>query len=226
MKHKCPSCGKPEENSEFINNFCRACFTAHFTIAKLPTRIEITRCAVCGMIKNANAWEEENKKSISEIVTRNLKSNSPFKIKDVQLRGGQRNAFNTNLEVEFEINGKKITRQLFTVVKFDQTQCINCSREQGGYYDTIIQLRSGTEQPIPIETLNSKTKKLDKLIRYRGGYVRKTEETAGGLDVYVSGITPSMQAAHAIGDTVKHTRKLIGRKNGKDLYRHTFCVRL
>ena len=226
MARRCPSCGKLEENQVFIKNFCKECFSSHFQLAKLPTSIEVTRCTVCGRVRIGNNWMEKNKRTLGEVLKSNFKSQYKNTLKDFELKGGRRNMFDVHFEVEFNIEGSNFVLPFTTIIKFMQTQCVDCSRESGGYYDTIVQLRSKTDAEYPVDQMEAKIKRLDKLIAERGGYIRKTEKTETGFDVFVAGITPAMQASHQLSDKVKHTKKLIGRKNGKDLYRHTFCVRL
>ncbi len=222
---KCPSCGKSDEEEQFIKTFCKPCYVAHFNLAELPTEIEISRCAVCGRVKIGHDWVEENKKAIKEVVEQKLKSTHEFQFLSFELRGRQ-NAFDATLAVLFSIGSEEIELNFTTLVKFVQTQCQDCSKKHGGYYDSIIQVRSKEERVYSIEKMEAKVKKIEKLVVRRGGWIRKVEKTETGYDVLVAGITPAMQSSHDVCDQVKHTRKLIGRKNGKDLYRHTFCLRL
>ncbi len=223
MEKTCPSCGAKERASEFVKNFCEKCFTANFPLSVLPDTLEIARCSVCGRIKFID-WIKENGRSLLEIIASKLKSNYNPVIVDVHFKG-RRNAFDVSLTVNYTVEGKKIEQKEKTAIIFKQTQCFDCSRETGGYYDSIIQLRFKEETPVEIEKLEAKLKRLEKLLVERGGRINKIETTKTGLDVFVSGITPAMQASNLIGDKVLHTRKLVGKKKGKDLFRHTFCIR-
>ncbi|MFH1247464.1 MAG: hypothetical protein V1644_03720, partial [Candidatus Micrarchaeota archaeon] len=100
----------------------------------------------------------------------------------------------------------------------------------GGYFDTVIQFRlledvERKNRDDEITKLEPKVKKFMKQLEAHSGRVHKLEKTETGFDIHAAGITPSMQTSHAICRNVRHTRKLVGRKNGKDLYRHTFCLR-
>ena len=224
MNRRCPSCGKTEEKQEFVKNFCPECFASCFPLADIPILVEVTRCTVCGRIKSGFEWVNENKQVLTAIIAAKIKSLYSPVVSEVVLRE-RRSGFDTRFNVDFTVDDKIIGKKCFIRIEFMQTQCVDCSRDTGGYYDTIVQLRSNKEREVPFDGFESKVKKVTKLVEQRGGRVMKVEEVENGFDLYVGGITPAMQASHAVGEKVKHTRKLIGRKKGKDLYRHTFCVR-
>ena len=223
MNKTCPSCGKREKDDEFVKNFCPACFAARFSITKLPEAIEINRCSVCGRIKFIE-WIEQNKRALLEIIASKLKSIYDPVITGVEFRFG-RKGIDTFIEVEYNVEGKKVKKKEHTFISFEPTQCLDCSRVSGGYFDSIIQIRSNKDEPVEMEKLEVKAKKAMKEVEKRGGRVHKVKSVETGIDIYTAGITPSLQASHYFGEKVKHTRKLIGRKRGKDLYRHTFCIR-
>ncbi len=225
MPRVCPSCGKTDIGNSFINNFCMDCFSKHFKLVDAPAEIEISRCSVCSKVKTGVEWVREDKRVLSKIIEAHLRPQYPYSIASIELRGGRRNCFDALVNLRFTVNSSIVPIPLHLVLKFNQVQCLQCSREQGGYYDSIVQLRFLKEQDRQAEKLESKIKKLERILGEKGGYVRKIEEVETGFDIYTAGITPTMQASHALCRNVKHTRKLIGRKNGKDLYRHTFCLR-
>ncbi|MDP3742131.1 MAG: NMD3-related protein [Candidatus Micrarchaeota archaeon] len=229
MDLHCPSCGGVKDSGEFIRNFCKECFAAHFALAQIPPVIDIGRCAVCSRNRHGDQWVEENKRVLTAIMTGKVKSPYSPVVTDVQLREG-RNLFDAVLTIQYTVDGVKIERRVSIRLKFDQIQCVDCSRESGGYFDTVVQFRLLEEverkQLVEeMEKLEPKVKKFVKQLTAHGGRVHKLERTETGFDIHAAGITPAMQTSHAICRKVKHTRKLVGRKNGKDLYRHTFCLR-
>jgi nonsense-mediated mRNA decay protein 3 len=229
MNRRCPSCGDIEKKDEFVKNFCPQCFTHHFQLAEVPEEVVVTRCTVCGRIKKESEWIRENKQALTEIITKKIKSQYSPIILEVFLKE-RRKGFDTLVDLEFDVDDAKLKKRYAVRIDFEQTQCVDCSRDTGGYFDSIVQLRlldevEPKEREGKIKKLESKVKKLIRALEFRGGRLHKVEQVETGFDVYVGGITPAMQASHEVGEKVKHTRKLITRKNGKDLYRHTFCLR-
>ncbi len=229
MELHCPSCGKTADSAEFIRNFCKDCFAAHFSLAEIPDVIEVQRCAVCAKVRRIDEWVTENKRVLTDIITMKIKSPYPHVIAEVRLKEG-RNSFDASFPIEYNVDGVKIERHASLRLKFDQIQCIDCSREAGGYFDSVIQFRLLEEVhrkdlDAALESLEPKVKKFARQLETRGGRLHKLEKTETGFDIHAAGITPAMQASHAVCRKVKHTRKLVGKKKGKDLYRHTFCLR-
>ncbi len=225
MNRICPSCGRTENSSEFVKNFCIDCFSQHFPLLNLPNEVEVYRCQVCKRIKISKDWVEETQGALKEIVTNKLKS--PYSPVITRFETKRRGSFlEVFLEVKFTVEGAEFKKRYSTFLKFERTQCFECSRQTGGFFDSIVQIRFHKDAMPFFEKLPPKIKKLSRFIQDRGGRVAKVEEDENGVDVFVSGITAAMQASQALSSKVIHTRKLIGRKNGKDLYRHTFCIRI
>ncbi len=239
-KH-CPSCGKVEQNGEFIRNFCPDCFAQRHQLYKLPPEITAKRCAVCGKVFRFTTWQEENKQLLTEIVESKLKSLNSAKIIEIKFQSSYRkNCFDVRLTIEATVDGEKIKQNDKTTLCFEQTQCLICSREAGGFYDSIIQLRPAIEkgEELNKEKLESMEKIANQLVRLiekgktrigwgqGGGRVTKITKDKRGFDIFVAGINNSLSATKKVSDDVTHTRKLVGRKDGKDLFRHTFCARV
>lgn len=229
MNRRCPSCGDIEKKDEFVKNFCPQCFSHHFQLAEVPEDVVVTRCTVCGRIKKESEWIRENKQALTEIITKKIKSQYSPIILEVFLKERAK-GFDTLIDFEFNVDGAKLKKRYAVRIDFEQTQCKDCSRDTGGYYDSVVQLRfleevERKQRAEAVKKLQGKVKKFIRALEFRGGRLHKVEETETGIDLYTAGITPSMQASHEVCDNVKHTRKLITRKNGRDLYRHTFCLR-
>ncbi len=104
-------------------------------------------------------------------------------------------------------------------IELKPTICPECSRMSGGYYEGIIQLR-GNEKKIQklaellIEKLSKRT------------FIAKSEEKEEGLDIYVGKSRAVVEVMVLLKEKTFITKKLIGRSQGKRLYRTTFLLRL
>ncbi len=125
------------------------------------------------------------------------------------------------VHVFVEGNGGKEFEYTFPLqVKIEKVLCPSCSREHGGYYEAVFQLRGD----------RYKQRKLaNEFIRYARGktFITKTDEKKEGMDIYVGSSKVLIQflADKRIKD-YKLSRKLHTQKEGKRLYRITIALRL
>ncbi len=131
-------------------------------------------------------------------------------------------------DVEVEETGSLLLRQKRGV-------CDRCSRIAGGYYAAIIQVRA-TDRPVTSIELDKSHKILaSELDRQRVGgnrfsFLAKSGPEHGGYDYYIGDIDAARGACRILskrlGASVTESPKLVGRKEGVDVYRITFLVRI
>jgi nonsense-mediated mRNA decay protein 3 len=105
--------------------------------------------------------------------------------------------------------------------------CQNCSRQAGGYYESILQIRTKRKEILDLAVdfvYNEIDSSPSEIFTTEEGPVR------GGFDFQLSSTEKGRSLARELmikfGGQVTETSKLIGRKDGRDLLRHTFGVRL
>ncbi len=214
----CPKCGK--EIDKLIEGLCKSCFREK-KLAELPERIRIVVCKNCGKIQGPGA-ADFNRKNMEKILKDNLKVNGVLKsIKIKDMKGSKK------IKIKADVSGLlegvvEKTEDLETVVELRDKLCETCGKVRGGYYEAVIQIRSGDE---------NKTARgleiLEKSISKRG-VVTKIEKTKGGYDIY---FTPKKISNHVLKELtgieeVKKSYTLVTKKDGRDLYRNTILVRL
>jgi nonsense-mediated mRNA decay protein 3 len=119
-------------------------------------------------------------------------------------------------------------------VRVDRATCDRCSRISGGYYESKVQIRADHRTPdeaelqraleIVTRTIES-AQKADRL-----AFIAKTIQLREGLDLYVGTVKAAKRIVRALvremGGSFSDSAKLVGRRDGKDIYRVTFAVRL
>jgi nonsense-mediated mRNA decay protein 3 len=137
--------------------------------------------------------------------------------------------------VEINVSGAGESYKSFDVdVRVNRATCDRCSRISGGYYESKVQVRANHRRPERTE--------LDRALEIAGitiDLVQKTERLAfiaktiwlrEGLDLYIGSVKAAKRIARALlremGGTLSDSAKLTGRRDGKDVYRVTFLVRL
>jgi nonsense-mediated mRNA decay protein 3 len=110
-----------------------------------------------------------------------------------------------------------------------------CSRESGGYFEAIIQIRAAGRFPteeerrrcsaIARDSMESMRKKGDRL-----AFISEALELKEGIDLYMGSMNASRQVCRLIinelGGSFSESPTLVGMKDGKNLYRITFAMRL
>lgn len=203
----CPRCGRGNDKVHFIDAFCVDCYPLNVSA---PADVSIEKCKRCGMMHFRGEWGPYSPKKIASHV-------------ESKCRGDFARA-------EYNIDAQAVT---FTIVKDDEkltvrrtvpfniteTVCPKCCRISGGYYEAIIQLRGGSRAKQ--ETYAAMlVRKLEKVT-----FITKTEEKDEGLDLYVGHSKPVVRLMADLGVRSTISKKLVGRDQGKRLYRTTFLIR-
>jgi len=141
----------------------------------------------------------------------------------------------------FKISGKAtsvykgviVNQELRTEVRLHQQSCPYCSRQTGNYFEAILQLRG-------LDTL-TQNQSDDLIQRVRDEvataslkdpqvFISKEEKVRGGHDFYLGENSHARQMSQRLheqyGGEYKYSSSLFGKKDGRDIYRHTYLVRL
>ncbi len=138
------------------------------------------------------------------------------------------------VKVELYSEGIKVERELTSKIILKKDQCPTCSRIHGNYYEAILQIR-----PSLRELTEEQKEEINYMVHReveerRGGdrsiFITSKQEMHGGLDFYLSdhGIAKklSKEISELFGGKVTTSSKLAGRKDGKNLYKMTYSVRI
>lgn len=203
----CPKCGKKSDEIDFVEAFCINCYPVNIIP---PKKIHIKACKHCSKMFLKGEWVPYSKKKIGEYVSSKCRgdfSETEYNYDKQEMRFTIRKR-DSQMYVE-----KRIPLDIETVT------CKRCSRISGGYFEAIVQLR-GEElsvekyRKIFIKRLSKKT------------FIAKEKPQKTGIDLFIGKTRAVLELMHDLGLRAKITRKLIGRSEGKRLYRTTFAIRL
>ncbi len=114
-------------------------------------------------------------------------------------------------------------------------QCDRCNRISGSYYEGIVQVRADGRVPSTFELQMSAgiAQQVEDSLQAGGerlSFIADTNETREGLDITVGsqhiGTLISQGIIAQLGGRYTTHPKLVGEKNGRQLYRITYSVRL
>lgn len=213
LKAICARCGK--SGKPMAGSLCAECFAQANRLYSIPELVA-EKCAVCGKMRLGGIWVDEGR--LAEWVKHKIKPGYPVERMDVSIRPTHKGAV-ADLSLAFNVRGMRVEIEQTVPIKVELNQCLNCSRIAAGYHEAIIQLRG------PHEKIESKGNKLIHLIE-RTSFISSVKHKKEGVDLEVGSRLAAQNALTRLGLPQSATYKLITRKQGKDVYRTTYCVRL
>lgn len=233
----CPKCGGDAD--VFYDNVCRQCFIGNKTLIEIPQVVYGKICPTCGAVFRKGRWQSggAEEDTVITFVKENLKINSEARNIDMLVTPKQLDysRYNVRVEAKGEIKGAPIDAGVETQLRINWETCDTCSRISGGYFEGIVQIRADNRLPTDEELSRCMSIAEDVSARSqekgdRLAFIAKTEKLPEGIDIYVGLIKLGKQICRAVietfGGKFTESPKLVGQKNGVDLYRITFALRL
>jgi len=224
----CYLCGSVTE--DLFEGLCSLCFNKESELVTLPSKIQTSICSRCG-----DPYSDFKEHFIDEIVnnevSKSLKHN--FENPNIKIRVLEKNQKGRTLNAEVEVtlksmvNDQEYSRTINTVVEIREILCERCSKKAGGYYEAIVQVRTESLDPV-LKEINEVLSRL--LEKDKNAFITELSEEKGGINIKLG----SSKAASALGSyfksqhnaQIKESVSLVGRKEGKNVYRKTILIRL
>ncbi len=195
----CPKCGK---EAELVDGFCRECFLKKTTLIEAGNKF--VKCSICGKWLSKGAW-----KKFEDAVKDSLKVKGDLLDFSVTDAG---NRFIVNYDIEFM--GTIFEGEIDIQPSMRKIACTNCSRERGGYYESIIQLRGDWKKAYDLS---------------HRLFTSKVEMKKEGVDLYVvkfaEGNKFVSEMKKLFKPEVKMSSSMAGMKDGKEINRKTILLR-
>jgi nonsense-mediated mRNA decay protein 3 len=234
----CPICGRPADN--LVDGRCRDCFLKTFTLARIPHIVRTIICPLCGAVKKGRRWEG-NTAELEDVIQEGIKEalkldpDSGDVNVSIDLTSSDPSIYHAGIRVDASVKGIRTNAALKTEVRVSSETCDTCSRISGGYYEAVVQVRAEGRFPDKEEQVQL-VELIEEVIerQYRKGYrlafITKVDELPEGTDVYIGSNSSARQAcklaAERFGCNYSESPSLIGKKDGKDIYRITYSLRL
>ncbi|MDW7776072.1 MAG: NMD3-related protein [Methanosarcinales archaeon] len=234
----CPVCGRPSEQQ--IDGRCKDCFLRTITLASIPQVVRTIICPVCAAVKKGKHWEKRERE-IEDLIHEGIEQalNIDPQAHDVStsitLSSSNPAIHRAHITITADIKGVQAQSQLYTEVRISKETCDACSRMAGGYYEAVIQIRAEgrfpdkDEQQQMLELVEEIVKR-----QYMRGdtlsFITNIQELPEGTDVYLGSNNTARQAVRTaverFGCRYSESPSLAGKKDGKDIYRITYSLRL
>jgi len=230
----CVECGKEEI---FKDGVCISCYLKHTSFTKGPEVIDILACTSCSAYKCKNAWFSE---SLDKAIKRHIQDAFQIskELKKVQIKteyDEKKKNIACNVEFSGFLEDQKVTEQHSLTVRIRKTNCDVCSKQFGGYYEAVLQLRAEKRTPTQkeLQAIRENVEDLVENFRAKGNrrlFITDTAEERGGIDFYFSEKGSAYNIAKKIqecfGGEIKQSSSNAGMKDSRQIYRMTYLVRL
>lgn len=231
----CVECGKEEKI--FKNGVCIDCYIKNTNFTKGPSVIDIYKCSKCSSYKHKNTWLIE---TFEEVLKRHIRDNFFFnnELKRINIKTDCNNRdknISCNIGISGFLNDHKILEEHSILVREKNTVCDICTKQFGGYYEAILQIRANKRKMFidEIKKFRLYVKDFVKNLQEKGNrglFITDISEEQNGIDFFLSEKGPAYTIAKKIqekfGGEIKQSSTNIGMKDSRQLFRITYLIRL
>lgn len=231
---ECLLCGKPPP---LTRNLCADCFAQQTVLANLPHRVVIGHCPHCQGLLRGHRWVDtpDLEVGLAGLVEAYVELDPQAREVTLTVKIEPQDPYSRRAKVSVagSVEGVALTAELECRVELHRQVCPPCSRAAGGYYEAILQVR-GLER-LTSRRLEAIATRLEERLAQarsqdRNFFVARSERVRGGLDYYLASLGGARSLAKGLlaeyGGTSGESARLVGRQEGRNLYRVTLVVRL
>jgi nonsense-mediated mRNA decay protein 3 len=233
----CVVCGAT--GRALVDGVCAECAADRTVLVSAPQRVVITICPTCGARPVGMRWEGAGSSSLltASDLSPHVKVHPEAGLRKVDWEEVSYTPtvreYVGNAHVGFR--GAVRTVQVPMSVRIDHRTCPDCSRKSGRFFTATIQLRGpadGPSEKSPALRDRLETQ-WNRLLNEARPDWRKAvswlEPLPEGFDCFFTDTLAARGMARLakqrFGATLKESATLFGRKDGRDVYRVTFCLR-
>lgn len=237
----CVECGA--QVPRLIGGACPTCFVGKTPLLEAPGVLDVELCAHCDARHVGQHWVDPDEgmplEWIREEAVRAVVKVHPTVyggvVEFAETAQDERNFRTKASLVSGEVEGVPVSFERELTVRMKRSVCDRCSRMFGGYYAAVIQLRATGRDVTEGEIKRAHRIIGDELDRQRASgnresFLTKSGPVPGGFDYFLGDIEGTRGVARLLcdklGATYEEHAKLSGRKEGEDIYRLTFLVRV
>ena len=232
----CPKCGKTTENE----GLCSDCLVDNTKWFSCDQRALSTHCPSCGAIKTGNTWTDSSKErdDLAPDLARSAVHLHPDVQKpsiDVTVVDFGQNRSRASLVIRGQLYKKFVEDTCTVELVWHKEQCDRCNRISGSYYEGVVQVRAEGRSPstFEIQMASGIAQQVEDNLQAGGerlSFISDMKEIHDGLDFIIGSQHIGTLICKAIiaqlGGRYKTHPKLVGEKNGRQLFRITYLLRL
>ena len=226
----CIECGQKEK---LFNYLCENCYKKKVKLASFPQKIKLYRCPHCDAIKLDKTWSN-NESDLLDILYEYIQFNKLATMTRIEIKNGNFDEKDIYFTLLGKIMGLDFSEENSIEMVVKSNSCDICSKRFGDYHEAIIQIRSNHRNLKKSEIEKSREIVYDSVSNLhekdREAFITKESIVKSGLDFYISTNHIANVLVNFIikefSGTITKSSKLVGRKDGRDIYRMTYLIRI
>ena len=235
----CVVCGRTDR--PLSEGVCPECFVAASPLVWVEGHPTLVICPTCGARKVGHHWERRGASPSllgSDDLVPLLSLHPEVGLRRARWQEVPGDAAQRTFrgEVDVRFRGIERTVAVDVRVKIHGNACPECSRRTGHYYTALLQLRGPTERLRgSSRVLRERLERAFEMVlpdlkaEWRDAFSWR-EERPEGWDYYLTDTLAARAIARSakarLNAELKESATLWGRKDGRDVYRVTFCLRV
>lgn len=231
----CVKCGREERTYESL---CASCFLQSNRFTQLPEHLDLQQCAHCSEYLMDKRWTryDDELDAVRDYVADNLMVRQDGTVDALEIEADpiDRKTYQVRVHALVRHEDLEVPEQSETLVRIKRNACPKCNKIQGNYFESIVQVRPSGKRFSDEEREEVLRRSMDYVDgaakESREAFIAKVTEAHGGYDLYVSTIALGKAIARELiavyGAEYKESSSLQGQKDGHDIYRVTYLVRL
>ena len=219
----CPMCGSEAETLYGgEKKLCAGCYPKKNELLDIPSKVSITVCGVCGRMHKSGQWVEEY--SVQDQLGAKFAGFSEDGV-DMEIQFWEEN---DQMRVRVHAFKGEIKAEYDTQVDFEENQCQDCSKFQGGFYKVKIQLRGDVD----LEPVSNKIadKAAEATNETRKDFLSNIDVNDHGYDFYLSTERINKKILTMLREhyspEIERSYELLGEEGGQEVYRNVVSVRI
>lgn len=235
---ECFRCGRSFPDDQLVKGMCADCFVETSAPLDVPRHLAVLVCGSCGSVLRGKTWASapEGDALIDQVLAENTFARDGVVVRSLtwsRVKGDDR-SFEVEVRARLAVAGTEFDRVYPVLVKVRPSICDVCSRKSGSYYEAILQVRA-FDGALPDDHKERIRMTVEDAVaaqsrKEREVFLTKVAEVHGGLDFYLSSTAAGQRIATSLKDdlsaTLTRSGKIAGARDGAELQRTTFSVRL
>ncbi len=227
----CVECGAETEPGPL----CKTCQLVKRKRPSIAEFVDLVVCGGCGAVLSGGSWHEAKlEDATAKVISALLAKKIDLVDVRVELEEEDGNVYFARVAVRSRAAGGIHRDELSSRLRVQMGTCEVCGRLSGNYFQSIIQVRAEGRLPSEEELEECRTfieKRVDTArATDRTVFLSKAEEVKGGFDAYLSsnqlGGAIARELAERTGSQFDTSKELFGQRDGREIFRLTYLVRL